>query len=504
MSTIEWSKFFLSHYHHQPPSLLHLWLSEKLDSITRKRGSHLAIQAPRGEAKSTYCSLFYPLRCALEHTEDYIIICSDSSDQTKKLIAHIREEVEENHLLAQMYPEAMSRVRANAHRIVFGNGVVIEGLSTGQKIRGARKRAKRPTLIIIDDPEAEDNKISPTLSAQTKDWFDNAVLKAGEPGTNFIVLATALYRDSLSMSLQGKAGWISKTFTAIVRWPEQMALWNEWEKLYTMPAFTERERELIDKKSDAFLKANWKELHRGAIVSWPERNSLVDLMKERATQGHAAFEAERQNNPINPDDREWPPEYFDLHIWCDELPNVTAYDVRLAYLDPSKGKESRFGDFGASVFIGSIGRMLYIDAELVKKPANLLVEGFVDFCDRHHVDVAALESNGFQELLAPMFYDVQGRGFTTPLHLIHNARNKEVRIREITSYLAQKRMKFVKNKMTMLLVQQLQDFPLADHDDGPDALAGCLRLGYELQAGHVSIGKKNEPDAIDELMGLRG
>jgi hypothetical protein len=36
---------------------------------------------------------------------------------------------------------------------------------------------------------------------------------------------------------------------------------------------------------------------------------------------------------------------------------------------------------------------------------------------------------------------------------------------------------------TALLVQQLQDFPLGDHDDGPDALEQALRLMIELWNG---------------------
>jgi hypothetical protein len=36
---------------------------------------------------------------------------------------------------------------------------------------------------------------------------------------------------------------------------------------------------------------------------------------------------------------------------------------------------------------------------------------------------------------------------------------------------------------TALLVQQLQDFPLGDHDDGPDALEQALRLLIELWNG---------------------
>jgi hypothetical protein len=42
-------------------------------------------------------------------------------------------------------------------RIRLANGVVIEALGTGGKIRGRRNRAQRPTLIVVDDPENDEH-----------------------------------------------------------------------------------------------------------------------------------------------------------------------------------------------------------------------------------------------------------------------------------------------------------------------------------------------------------
>jgi hypothetical protein len=48
-------------------------------------------------------------------------------------------------------------------------------------------------------------------------------------------------------------------------------------------------------------------------------------------------------------------------------------------------------------------------------------------------------------------------------------------------YLSQRQLRFKsKSPGTALLVQQLRDFPAADHDDGPDALEMNLRLMIEL------------------------
>lgn len=47
--------------------------------------------------------------------------------------------------------------------------------------------------------------------------------------------------------------------------------------------------------------------------------------------------------------------------------------------------------------------------------------------------------------------------------------------------LAKRRMRFKTNSRgTRLLVAQMKQFPLAEHDDGPDALEMARRIGIEL------------------------
>jgi predicted phage terminase large subunit-like protein len=68
--------------------------------------------------------------------------------------------------------------------------------------------------------------------------------------------------------------------------------------------------------------------------------------------------------------------------------------------------------------------------------------------------------------------------------MIDNQMNKEVRIRRIGPYLAQRQMRFkARSPGTLLRVQQLKDFPLGDHDDGPDALEAAIRLAVDLWNG---------------------
>jgi predicted phage terminase large subunit-like protein len=64
-----------------------------------------------------------------------------------------------------------------------------------------------------------------------------------------------------------------------------------------------------------------------------------------------------------------------------------------------------------------------------------------------------------------------------PLLTVENYENKLVRIRTLTPWLAKGLLRFKGDSLgARLLVVQLRDFPLADHDDGPDALEMAVRL----------------------------
>jgi len=96
--------------------------------------------------------------------------------------------------------------------------------------------------------------------------------------------------------------------------------------------------------------------------------------------------------------------------------------------------------------------------------------------------VFAVETNQFQELLATQIAAVSKlRGMMVPVKGYDNRVNKLVRIRRLGPYLARGAIRFKGGSpATKLLVQQLRDFPLADHDDGPDALELALRAMIDM------------------------
>jgi len=94
-----------------------------------------------------------------------------------------------------------------------------------------------------------------------------------------------------------------------------------------------------------------------------------------------------------------------------------------------------------------------------------------------------VEANQFQHLLADEFTTAtRDEGFILPVYKILNTVAKVVRIRRLTPELTSRNIRFRNTPGTRLLVEQMRHFPVADHDDGPDALEMARRLGQRLWA----------------------
>lgn len=478
---LTWGGEHLPAHFSKPCSKMHRWLAKKLDSLESARGVKLNLLGPRGGAKSTIGTLAFPLRAALEGREPYIWIVSDTKHQACAHLENIKTELLENGRLAEHYPQAVGRGKIwRDNSIVLRNGVTIEAFGTGQRIRGRRRREHRPTLIICDDLQNDGHICSAVQRERSYAWFHGMLMKAGTARTNVVNLATALHREALAMQLHETPGWTSRIFKAIACWPENTSLWQEWEEIYTdlsNPHYQSDARTFYEQQREA--------MDKGAVVLWPEQEDLYTLMCMRSEGGRTAFEREKQNSPINPDLCEWPESYFDEAIWFEDWPAQLA--VKILALDPSKGSDSRRGDYSALVMLGVDRRgLIYIEADLARRPTPQIVADGVELFRRFRPDLFGVEANQFQDLLAGEFeaeFRRQGilGGRPRP---VENRTNKLVRIRRLGPYLSSRRLRFKSGSPgTRLLVEQLQEFPLGDYDDGPDAAEMALRLAAEMLAG---------------------
>jgi predicted phage terminase large subunit-like protein len=170
-------------------------------------------------------------------------------------------------------------------------------------------------------------------------------------------------------------------------------------------------------------------------------------------------------------------------------------------LDPSKGGDGRRGDYSAYVLLGiDAAGVMFVEADLARRATPQMVADGAALCGRFRPHIFGVEVNQYQELLAGELaaeLERQQLGHIAPVG-IHNAINKQVRIRRLGPYLSQRRLRFLAGSAsTRLLVDQLRDFPAAAHDDGPDALEMAVRLAEE-----IWYGRRADDGLGDRLVGV--
>ncbi|MBA4104126.1 MAG: hypothetical protein C0485_00080 [Pirellula sp.] len=483
---LDWGGMFLKGYFRLPPSRMHRWLGVELDRLDATRGAKLNVLGPRGSAKSTLGTLAYVLRSAVEEREPYIWIVSDTIGQACTHLSHVKAELESNELLSAYYSRATGKGKVwRKDAIELRNGVVVEAYSTGQQLRGRRRRQYRPSLIVCDDLQNDEQTTSALQRSKSRDWFHGALMKAGDGDTNVVNFATALHREALAMELHRLPGWRSQLFRSIEVWPERMDLWREWEDRYANADDSEAAG-----CAKNFFDDHREEMSAGAQLLWPEHENLYALMTMRVDSGRTTFEREKQNSPLDPTRCEWPDVYFDHHIWFEAWPSDLT--VKVLALDPSKGADARHGDYSAYVLLGMDRHgVLYVEADMERRPTPVMVDDGVRIVHRFAPDGFGVEANQYQELLIEEFKRAfkEQKVRTTVPRRIDNFVNKSVRIRKIGPLLAQRRLRFLKkDKSTELLVNQLRDFPMGSQDDGPDALEMAMRLAETLTGAPLDDG----------------
>lgn len=180
---------------------------------------------------------------------------------------------------------------------------------------------------------------------------------------------------------------------------------------------------------------------------------------------------------VDSDGAEWPNSHFGEHIWVDDFPKNEHITISTLSIDPSKGKDARHGDYSAIVKLArDRSNVLYCDAVMLKMDSEQIISRFAKEATDFEPDALVVETNQFQHLLAKqIMVECESRGTDIPIIQLYNTINKDVRIRRIGPYLANRNIRFRRSEGSRLLVAQLREFPLGKFDDGPDSLEMALR-----------------------------
>lgn len=353
--------------------------------------------------------------------------------------------------------------RGRLYMVVAPTYIILQDASMRTVIQVAedlgviKERWKQPPRLVLqngseiifrsgDDPE---KLRGPNLSGV---WIDEASLMGQEAYS----VCIACLREA------GQAGWLSATFT-----PKGTSHWTY---------------EVFGKNRPNTA------LFRSSTIDNPFLpGEFITALKTQYSDKQASQEISGEF--VDQEGCEWPAAHFTGHIWFDEWPDQRKIIVKSIGLDPSKGQDSKHGDYCALVKLARTNDgILYCEAELSRINAETIVSNICNEQQEFQADVVVIETNQFQHLLASQILtESRKKHINMPVMSMWNRAAKEVRIRRLGPHLANKNFRFKSDSEgTRLLVNQLREFPLSKYDDGPDALEMALRGMISIHNGRVS------------------
>ncbi|EHU4456397.1 phage terminase large subunit [Salmonella enterica] len=457
---------YFPHYVRNPAkSELHKYLFRRLPQIVASPApENDAIAAPRGEAKSTLVTQLFTLWTIIRAIKHYPVIIMDSIDQAYPMLEAIKAELEFNPRLKNDFPEVCGQGRVwRMGTIVTANNIKVTVAGSGKKLRGLRHGPYRPDLVILDDIENDEMVRNPEQRDKLHDWLTKTVMPMGEAGgkTDIIYIGTILHYDSVLSRTLNNPMWKTARFKAVIQWPANMKLWDEWEELI---------RNKQPEAAEALYQQNEADMLAGSVVSWAAR-PLLALMKIRVRDGHDTFDSEYQNDPVSGEDALFA---GCIHFWVNRLPEWVFYGA----VDPSLGKKNKNRDPSA-ILVGGYNRFTgildVVEADIRRRLPDKLIEDVIRYQREYHCLCWSFESVQFQEFLRTVLVERSAAlGVPVPALPVIPLEDKALRIESLQPHMANGLIRISPAHQT--LTDQLRHYPKADHDDGPD----CLHMLWTL------------------------
>lgn len=499
-------------------SRLHLWSCLRHDrlapatagdagdaarALAMRRGTRLALAAPRGSAKSTIHSLLLPVLDVLHARERFIVIVSATTAQARARLRSLHRELHLNTALATAFPGRDVRATRDA---LVSNGVRVEAFGARCELRGMSWHEFRPTKIILDDAEASAAAATAHGRDATARWFAEVVEYLGDSYTHIEVVGTLLHPRSLLAGLLERPDFEAVRCASVERWSGATALWDEWKRLLLDPADPDRAA-----TARAFLTRNHRAMTEGTAVLWKAREDYAALMAQLALRGRAAFLKEKQNQPGAAEMR-----VFDtarmrrfalaagaLRVLpvAEGAPGVPVASLQVfGFLDPALGRDPARGDHAAIAVVARdpAGWLYVLDVWMRRVPVPQQIDAVFDLHRAWGFREFGFEANHFQDVLSHELARRQqarraaGDAWRLPLRRVVHREAKAARIDRLQGLVASGILAFA-SPLPDEFLAQMDDWPHGRHDDGLDALAAAVVLASApagtARAGCITVGR---------------
>lgn len=478
---------YFPHYVKSEPSLFHRWLYDTVPKLIDKpTGQLINVSAPRGEAKSTLGTQLCTLWLIVTKRKHFIPLVMDSLGQAATMLEAVKVELESNPRLQMDYPDETGAGRVwNAGVIVTQSNVKVQAFGSGTRMRGLRHGPHRPDMVMLDDIENDENVRSKEQRDKVEQWVKKVVLPLGPPdgSMDVLYLNTILHYDSAANRFHTNPLWRTrKKFKAIVRWPDRMDLWQQWEELFINQvdvSDTDPDEE-VETEAEAFYRVNKTDMDAGSVVSWPSMRPLLRLMEIRAGDHHA-FDCEYQNDPTN-DEAGF---FQSMKFWVQPSRDWVFYGAH----DPSLGKNNKSRDPCACLVGGfdrNHGILCVVEAAVARMIPDRQISKIIEFQRAYQCLVWGIESVQFQEFFRQQLVKESAKaGIPVPAVPLIPHTDKDLRIESLSPHVNNGLILF--SQAHTVLNSQLRHWPEADHDDGPDALHMLWMLAVSRAGGIPKI-----------------
>ena len=435
---------------------------EILDLISDKNNRRIGVIAPRGHAKSTTVDMTYPLWAGCFQQEEFIVIISDTYTQAAEFINALKDEFENNPKIKWLFGN-MKGDDWQDGEFVLSNGIKYAAKGSGMKIRGIRHRHTRPTLMIFDDIENDENIKSAEQRQKLYHWFTKAAIPALARGGRAVIIGTILHFDSL----------VNKVM-------KQQDVFKSWQTRVFYAITTEE---------DGTERALWPE-HR----SLEKLRAMRDDPGDQDFIGSITFAQEYQHKPFSEEDAIIQPDWI-KECEPSQVPDKHTRLARVLTVDPA-ASERQTADFTAMIVAD-----LYTDGNVYirairnqRTSPSVTADTVRELDEIYKPQVIGIEKGAlglvFRDLLEGL-----------PVIGLEPDKDKVRRLLAVSRFFEAGRVYTVKNIQNgQAFREQLIEFPKGTHDDMVDAAAYAVRLLFVEGENQVSSKDfQTAGDYYDEL-----
>jgi predicted phage terminase large subunit-like protein len=440
----------------------HALLARELDRVLAGTTRRLMIFIRRQVGKTELAGRRLPAMAFGRNPDERVIACSYADSLASATNRDVQRIIDSEDY-RDLFPETrlMSKhirtdafgqyVRTSDYFEIVGHKGYYRSAGVGGGIAG-----RGATLAVVDDPvKGFAEAASPTYRQRVWEWYTHEFVKGVTGDGRIVLIMTRWHRDDL-------AGRLLRIE------PE------EW-RVVCLPSLR------------GAVKTHPDDPREEGEALWPAYKTREVLEKEKRISP-AAFAAMDQQDPSEAGGTDWPPSLFE-HTLVPERLWPADFTARLVTCDPSKGKSDKAGDYSAFISLGFRDGLMWVDCEMGRIGLDRIATSLIEFCARHQPEALGIESVAFQEWLC---HDVERRlresgssfvGQWRPIAMDPGNVKKEVRIRRLSPFIVDRKIRVKDTPGGRLLVEQLMDFPTGEHDDGPDALEMAVRLANEVCVG---------------------